>query len=727
MKILRMRASFGKLQGELALQDGMNVLTLPNEEGKSTWTAFIIAMLYGIDTKERSSQANAGLPAKERYRPWSGKPMEGSMDLEWKGRRITIERKSTPKAPMSLFRAYDTESGRELGALSGENCGRTLCGVERSVFERTAFIRQLGMSVNADDALEKRLGALVSTGEERSKSAPQLEKELQGLRNRLSGRSGRIPKLQTELTEAEQLHTNLENLQKDIQTAEADKTAQEQEVQRLADLLQRIDNAKQAKGHAALEDLSHKLEEQELLCQKLEGMTKDLPSEAELHNLQKRLDQAVSSLETAKMEAAFAPAPTPRPQAPSYFSELTVEQAEAKIRKDMETYAQLKESKEPKKALPLILCLLLFLGAGALAVLTYLELLPFTFPLPVAVGIAASALTLLLILFVVYQRRTVKHVRSLLQAQQILQQYRAEDVSELPQLLDAYSTAQKNYDEQYSGEAEQSQELADQLKLAQLKVEELIDEVAAFTPDCKTLLQARQGLAEALEARSTLTTEKRVLENQRSQHRSMKEIFGEGTRKFDFEAMNLDESKLRYEHRQAEQKLQTLCDRLAGLRGRMEAMGKPEAVETRKAELRQQLLADQQQLRSLDIALEALEAADNRLRSRFSPRITAEAGKILGQLTRGKYPAVQLSPEMQLSVRDGALQRPAAAMSCGTADQMYLALRLAMCRMLLPEDAPLILDDALVNFDDDRCDAAVEVLSEESKNRQVILFTCRTL
>ena len=37
------------------------------------------------------------------------------------------------------------------------------------------------------------------------------------------------------------------------------------------------------------------------------------------------------------------------------------------------------------------------------------------------------------------------------------------------------------------------------------------------------------------------------------------------------------------------------------------------------------------------------------------------------------------------------------ATSCGTADQMYLALRLAMCRRLLPPDAPMVLDDALVN------------------------------
>ena len=64
-------------------------------------------------------------------------------------------------------------------------------------------------------------------------------------------------------------------------------------------------------------------------------------------------------------------------------------------------------------------------------------------------------------------------------------------------------------------------------------------------------------------------------------------------------------------------------------------------------------------------------------------------------------------------------------MSCGTSDQMYLALRLAMSRRLLPPDAPLILDDALVNFDDARAAAALALLRREAGTRQIILFTCR--
>ena len=51
MKIYKMTATFGKLErAELTLQPGLNILTAPNEWGKSTWCAFLVAMLYGLDT-----------------------------------------------------------------------------------------------------------------------------------------------------------------------------------------------------------------------------------------------------------------------------------------------------------------------------------------------------------------------------------------------------------------------------------------------------------------------------------------------------------------------------------------------------------------------------------------------------------------------------------------------------------------------------------------------------
>ena len=46
--------------------------------------------------------------------------------------------------------------------------------------------------------------------------------------------------------------------------------------------------------------------------------------------------------------------------------------------------------------------------------------------------------------------------------------------------------------------------------------------------------------------------------------------------------------------------------------------------------------------------------------------------------------------------------------------------------MTLTMDAPLVLDDALVRFDDDRLAAAMEVLRSEADKKQVILFTCQS-
>ncbi|MBR4308399.1 MAG: hypothetical protein IKT58_02265 [Oscillospiraceae bacterium] len=726
MKILKMRASFGKLHGELTLQEGMNILTLPNEEGKSTWSAFLLAMLYGIDTKERSSVSNGGLPTKERYRPWNGDPMEGSIDLEWKGKLITIERTSTPKGPMSRFRAFDTRSGRPIELLNGDNCGRLLCGVERSVFERTAFIRQLGMSINGDDALEKRLGALVSTGEESAKSAQQLEKELLALKNRLSGRVGKVSKLQTELTETERLRSYMSKLREETADLEKKRQAQQEEFDRLDAHLQRIRGAKHAQGQITLRDLGRKVEAQEELCRNIEQLTRGLPPESNLHRLQKRLEAAEAAVETAKMEAAFAPPVATEPLAPSCFEGLTPEEAEKKVHEDLERFHKATSHRFAFKPIAVFLSLLLFLGLGALSVWSYLhEGQPVPFPL--SVGMTASALCLFLAVTIFMKGRRSRSAENLAQAQAVLRTYKVVDISEIPEILEDYVQAWKDYDCAVEEDQERSRNLVQRLQREQRNAEEILWEIQDFAPEAQTVEDGKRILAEALAARESLTTEKRVLENQRAQYSRMKGLFGRQERWMDSEIMNMDEEKFLYEYRVAQQKLADLSDKLSEHRGRMAATGDMGGLDQRKQELKdalQQANADQEKI---DIALRALRSADDRVRSRFSPQITSEAGKILSELTGGKYPSLQLSPDMQLSVRDGILQRPAAAMSCGTGDQMYLALRLAMCRRLLPKEAPLLLDDALVNFDDDRCAMAVELLTRESEQRQVILFTCRTL
>ena len=129
---------------------------------------------------------------------------------------------------------------------------------------------------------------------------------------------------------------------------------------------------------------------------------------------------------------------------------------------------------------------------------------------------------------------------------------------------------------------------------------------------------------------------------------------------------------------------------------------------------------------ALEIAQTALSAATTELQRRFAPRISKRAQELFHQLTLGRYERLTLSEDLSLNVcsRDEDTLRSSQWRSDGTVDQLYLALRLAVAEELTP-DAPLILDDALVRFDDKRLAVALDILRQFGENKQVILFTCQ--
>ena len=131
MKIHRMSAVFGRLDHEtLELGPGLNVLQAPNEAGKSTWCAFLLSMLYGVNSRERD---RTGSPAdKTRYLPWSGAAMSGRLDCRCAGNELTLTRETRrAAAPMGVFRAVYAGTNDEFPDLTGQNCGETLLGVTR--------------------------------------------------------------------------------------------------------------------------------------------------------------------------------------------------------------------------------------------------------------------------------------------------------------------------------------------------------------------------------------------------------------------------------------------------------------------------------------------------------------------------------------------------------------------------------------------------------------------
>lgn len=186
--------------------------------------------------------------------------------------------------------------------------------------------------------------------------------------------------------------------------------------------------------------------------------------------------------------------------------------------------------------------------------------------------------------------------------------------------------------------------------------------------------------------------------------------------------------------------LQTALDALARCRreaqstfdytsGRCRAIGDAAELEAALTQKRDELAQKQAEYDAIALAMESLQSANTALQNRFSPALSRRAGELFSRLTGGKYESVLLDRTFSAQVGETgeSVSHDAQLLSLGTLDQLYLAVRLAICESALPADdpPPIVLDDALVRFDDERCRAALDLLLEESKSRQILLFTCQ--
>lgn len=132
-------------------------------------------------------------------------------------------------------------------------------------------------------------------------------------------------------------------------------------------------------------------------------------------------------------------------------------------------------------------------------------------------------------------------------------------------------------------------------------------------------------------------------------------------------------------------------------------------------------------LARLLLAKHMLEAAITAWESKSQPEVYRQASRLLSLMTAGAWVQVRMSEEGKLQVIDRVKTvREPIHLSLGTCQQLYLSLRIAL--LMTAENVgraiPIMADDILVNFDEERRRGAVEALKELSSRRQVILFTC---
>lgn len=485
MKIHKLSASFGTLQNtELTLEDGLNIVTAPNESGKSTWAAFLMAMLYGVDSTERTTKTN--LPVKAKYKPWSGAPMQGRMELEWQGKQITIERSTKGRVPMGEFRAYESESGVPVAGMTGENCGQMLLGVGRSVFERSAFIGQGAMALSSDAELEKRLSSLVTAGDE-TVSFSDTQKKLRDWRNHCRyNRTGLLPQTLLELQQTEGVLEQIHMLHKEeLQlSAHAEEGAAQQA--RLQALIAALKAQEANRALEKKEQARRALDEATARRMEAEKEIAALPPGQTLLELEKQLslldDEQARVPEQMQM-------PPQAPECPTVFRGLSEEEIPQKAKRDAQELMRLCAGKYSPVVWALAACLVCLAAGIFMAVQKNWLLLALC-----AVGVAAAAVCALWM-----HGRNCEREKKLDQAQRIMQEYGNRSQEELVPMAVAYCGelrlyAQKKevFDAQQSALAAQAQQLAERRA-------RLLGQTSMLMPDAQTPQAAKQAVGAALE------------------------------------------------------------------------------------------------------------------------------------------------------------------------------------------------------------------------------------
>ena len=189
----------------------------------------------------------------------------------------------------------------------------------------------------------------------------------------------------------------------------------------------------------------------------------------------------------------------------------------------------------------------------------------------------------------------------------------------------------------------------------------------------------------------------------------------------------------------AEQRLQTNQQRFAALlqqRGELSAQTKT-LLEDRRLQHKQLELACVQ--RKLADAVERwqvlatttglLDSTRREFETERQPETLREASEYFARLTEGRYCRVWTplgEPILKVDDAEGHTI-PVEKLSCGTREQLFLSLRLALAALYSRRGAnlPLVLDDVLVNYDTNRARAAAQVLRDfAAQGHQLLVFTC---
>jgi len=759
--------SFGKLRGvKITPVDGVNIIYGENEAGKSTVMAFVLAMLYGVGKGEQ----------RHRYDPWTGGRMSGVLSLECDGREYVLNRQFGVTKAADKTELWCKTSGEMIDLPQNTEPGTFLCKINRESFINTVFIGQAGAPINgSNNEILARLTNLATAGDEtsshteiseriaeasaslRSRRAnailPGLEKQRQELLDQRAVISKRV-------SEAETLRDDLTRL-----------TSRRARLEEELELMIRSDSVQsEYRRLAELKDISNRKAQLDAVKEKYDKLHDAMFSEGSIS--QEFIEEARADLDRYNSQCAVVR--TKQDQLASIEDKLrntdrlsnsrlrVVNRNSQQISDAISEYSPLVErkavlEKEMERETGRINRSRLSLQSVVI-VAAAVAIIFFMLGFIASVFFWLCGLVVLLGGAYIYAQKNgmgfdgaskgsieLQNINEALARinrdnRSILDDMKVDNVEQLENVLRRMSDERVRINEIEREKDAVLNDIASEREELEAVMQRLKDRIYPYMA-----VNRDEDVLHVINTLGRAQSDHAALE---ARYNSEKESFETLLAGRDPEELALEEQLLREKlgDGEAPQLDAKLAENIEDCRSELESV-KMEIVQKETA--LGMLNSDPQEFNkindniktltgriekyefeyaALQEASDALNAAFESMQKDFGPMINYRAGKIVSELTGGKYPSVVVSESLVPSVSEpGGSIRSCFNMSAGTIDQLYLALRLAISGILTDENLPIMLDDAFAQFDDKRMTDALSYIGRENEAGrlgQVIMFTC---
>lgn len=661
---------FGKYtNASLQFTEGFQVLYGGNEVGKSTIQLFLRVMLYGI-----SSQRRQGEFLRDRLRviPWNEKSAEGILRLQVDGKELEIYRKfgKTPAGDRCEIR--DANSGEISEEYNPDTLGEQIFGVPVGVFERTFWLRQEGSCIaGKDEELHRRLLNLRDTGEE-SISATEILKLFQQEKRKIKAKDkrslpGAMDLLQNQREEKMQERHRLLDEKQQRELLEQRMIAEKEILAQAEKKLEALQQEEQAQADVLICEAAFKRWNQ---AEELRKKAEDKLRQEAYIRYASLTDEFVKNAETLERRIE------------------TLDQSETIGYDTREAMLELSlgEGKEKRGQGEFLLGVVGLILGFVLGVLN----IAYGVVIGLVLGLVGCACMVIGLLEMKKGKAMVKVARE----KQGQMQFSAGKLQhEKEQLQKEYQEALNRYACNTVSELQEALVLrqgilleAESLKQARLAILDGEDEA-----ELKQQAEAFMALSPKLRALSGRSLAEEIQEEQKKQMDAVT-------------ALTRMQERLAYVY---------------------EGGRNPADVDGEIAQIDEDLKTLQMRLKAINLAEEVFARVYEQRKSDFTPQVNKKTNAYLAQLTGGRYGDVRVSEEYRLRIaaENGTVQE-AEYFSCGTYAQVYFALRLALGSLIGTGTEPLLLDDFLMAYDDERATTAMELLSTLAQERQILFFTC---